>query len=72
MNSSNSANNNGFSEAVALSLELGVEVIELAQLSVDEERDRLHLEHNLIILEEKLLALLELEDGTSKSSEDSN
>ena len=47
MTSSNSANNNGLSEAVALSLGLGVEVIELAQLSIDEERDRLHLERKV-------------------------
>lgn len=43
MTSSNFANNNSLEEAVAFSLGMGVEVIELAQLSIDEERDRLHL-----------------------------
>ncbi len=63
MTSSNSANNNGLSEAVALSLGLGVEVIELAQLSVDEERDRLHLERKVErAFYEAGMALKELRD----------
>ncbi len=63
MNSSNSANNNEFSEAVALSLGLGVEVIELAQLSVDEERARLHLERKVErAFYEAGMALKELRD----------
>ena len=40
MTSSNYANNNDIEEAVALELGLGVEVIERAQLSVEEERDQ--------------------------------
>ena len=47
MTSSNSANRNSLKEAVAFNLGLGVEVIELAQLSTDEERDRLHLERKV-------------------------
>ncbi len=63
MNSSNSANNNGLSEAVAISLGLGVEVIELAQLSTDEERERLHLERKVErAFYEAGMALKELRD----------
>ena len=47
MTSSNFANNNSLEEAVAFSLEMGVEVIERNQLSIDEERDRLHLERKV-------------------------
>ncbi len=47
MTSSNYANNNNLEEAVALELGLGVEVIELTQLSVEEERDRLQLERRV-------------------------
>ena len=63
MTSSNSTNNNGLSEAVALSLGLGVEVIELAHLSVDEERSRLHLERKVErAFYEAGMALKELRD----------
>lgn len=47
MTSSNFTNNNSLEEAVAFSLGMGVEVIERNQLSVDEERDRLHLERKV-------------------------
>ncbi len=63
MTSSNSTNNNGLSEAVALSLGLGVEVIELAHLSVEEERERLHLERKVErAFYEAGMALKELRD----------
>ncbi|MDJ0594883.1 MAG: hypothetical protein QNJ72_33720 [Pleurocapsa sp. MO_226.B13] len=63
MNSSNSANHNQLEAAVALSLGLGVEVIERNQLSVDEERDRLHLERKVErAFYEAGMALKELRD----------
>ena len=47
MTSFKDVNNNELEEAVAIELGLGVEVIELTQLSVEEERDRLQLERRV-------------------------
>ena len=63
MTSSNYANNNELEEALALELGLGVEVIELAQLSVEEEGDRLQLERRVErAFYEAGIALKELRD----------
>ncbi len=63
MTSSNYANQNDIEEAVALELGLGVEVIELTQLSVEEERDRLQLERRVErAFYEAGIALKELRD----------
>ncbi len=63
MTSSNSAESNELEAAIAISLGLGVEVIELAQLSVDEERARLHLERKVErAFYEAGMALKELRD----------
>ena len=63
MTSSNSANHNQLEAAVALSLGLGVEVIELAHLSTDEERDRDSLERKVErAFYEAGMALKELRD----------
>ena len=63
MTSSKDVNNNELEEAVALELGLGVEVIELAQLSVEEEGDRLQLERRVErAFYEAGMALKELRD----------
>ncbi len=63
MTSSNYENNNNLEEALALELGLGVEVIELAQLSVGEERERLDLERRVErAFYEAGMALKELRD----------
>ena len=63
MTSSNYVNHNELEEALALELGLGVEVIELAQLSVEQERDRLQLERRVErAFYEAGIALKELRD----------